>query len=92
MRQFGEVELNSMLMWIGIPLVVVLIVLAVWPEKKKAPPAPPDPAPFDPLAEGWFVGRPELIGPDGVHPSDAGHAYLAEKIVPLIAGQLPKRT
>lgn len=46
----------------------------------------------DPLAEGWFVGRPELIGPDGVHPTDAGHAYLADKIVPLIAGQLPKRT
>lgn len=46
----------------------------------------------DPLAEGWFVGRPDLIGPDGVHPSDAGHAYMADKIVPLIAGQLPKRT
>ncbi|MGB3285328.1 MAG: GDSL lipase [Mycolicibacter algericus] len=46
----------------------------------------------DPLAEGWFVGRPELIGPDGVHPTDAGHAYMADKIVPLIAGQLPKRT
>lgn len=47
---------------------------------------------IDPLAERWFVGRPDLIGPDGVHPSDAGHAYLADKIVPLIAGQLPKRT
>lgn len=46
----------------------------------------------DPLAERWFVGRPDLIGPDGVHPSDAGHAYMAEKIVPLIAGRLPKRT
>lgn len=47
---------------------------------------------IDPLAERWFVGRPELIGPDGVHPTDAGHAYMADKIVPLIAGQLPKRT
>lgn len=46
----------------------------------------------DPLAEGWFVGRPDLIGPDGVHPTDAGHAYMADKMVPLIAGQLPKRT
>ncbi|RRR48337.1 SGNH/GDSL hydrolase family protein [Mycolicibacter terrae] len=46
----------------------------------------------DPLAERWFVGRPDLIGPDGVHPTDAGHAYMADKIVPLIAGQLPKRT
>lgn len=46
----------------------------------------------DPLAEGWFLGRPDLIGPDGVHPTDAGQAYMADKIVPLIAGQLPKRT
>ncbi|WP_163805852.1 Rv0518 family GDSL lipase [Mycolicibacterium anyangense] len=43
---------------------------------------------IDPLAEGWFVGRPDLIGPDGVHPNDAGHAYLAEKIAPLIRSQL----
>lgn len=46
----------------------------------------------DPLAERWFVGLPDLIGPDGVHPTDAGHAYMADKIAPLIAGQLPKRT
>jgi len=45
----------------------------------------------DPLAEGWFVGRPDLIGPDGVHPTDAGHAYLAEKIAPLISAQLTTR-
>lgn len=42
----------------------------------------------DPIAEGWFVGHPELIGPDGVHPTDAGHAYMAEKIAPLIRSQL----
>lgn len=42
----------------------------------------------DPIAEGWFVGHPELIGQDGVHPNDAGHAYLAEKIAPLIFTQL----
>ncbi len=46
----------------------------------------------DPLAERWFVGLPDLIGPDGVHPTDAGHAYMADRIAPLIAGQLPKRT
>jgi lysophospholipase L1-like esterase len=44
----------------------------------------------DPIAERWFFDRPELIGPDGVHPNDAGHAYLAEKIAPLIRAQLSR--
>ncbi|OBJ53940.1 Rv0518 family GDSL lipase [Mycobacterium asiaticum] len=44
----------------------------------------------DPIGDRWFVDRPELIGPDGVHPNDAGHAYMAEKIVPLIRWQLLK--
>jgi hypothetical protein len=43
---------------------------------------------FDPIAAGWFVGRPDLIGKDGVHPTDAGHAYMADKIAPLIGAQL----
>lgn len=42
----------------------------------------------DPIAEGWFVGRPDLIGADGVHPTDAGHLYMAERIAPLIYRQL----
>ena len=42
----------------------------------------------DPIDAGWFVGRPDLIGHDGVHPTDAGHVYLAEKIAPLIYSQL----
>jgi lysophospholipase L1-like esterase len=42
----------------------------------------------DPIAEHWFVNRPDLIGPDGVHPNDAGHAYMAEMIAPLIGTQL----
>jgi len=42
----------------------------------------------DPLAEGWFVGRPDLIGADGIHPNDAGHAYLATRIAPLISARL----
>ena len=46
---------------------------------------------IDPISEGWFVGRPDLIGPDGVHPNDAGHAYMAEKIAPLIHTQLSRR-
>lgn len=45
---------------------------------------------IDPISEGWFVGRPDLIGPDGVHPNDAGHAYMAEKIAPLIHAQLSR--
>ena len=28
----------------------------------------------DPIADRWFVDRPDLIGADGVHPTDAGHA------------------
>jgi hypothetical protein len=43
---------------------------------------------IDPIAAGWFVGRPELIGKDGVHPTDAGHAYMADMIAPLIGAQL----
>jgi lysophospholipase L1-like esterase len=50
------------------------------------------PAQFvDPIAEGWFVDRPELIGADGVHPTDAGHRYMAERIAPLIYSQLTIR-
>ncbi|VEG55168.1 GDSL family lipase [Mycolicibacterium aurum] len=42
----------------------------------------------DPIAARWFVGRPELIGADGVHPTDEGHAYMAAKIAPLISSRL----
>ncbi|WP_422746890.1 Rv0518 family GDSL lipase [Mycobacterium sp. WMMD1722] len=44
----------------------------------------------DPIALRWFVDEPELIGKDGVHPTDDGHIYLADKIAPLIAGRLPR--
>jgi len=47
---------------------------------------------IDPLVEGWFVGRPDLIGSDGVHPNDAGHAYLAAKIARLIRTSSPFRS
>lgn len=43
----------------------------------------------DPIAGRWFVDRPDLIGADGVHPNDAGHEYMADKIVPLISDLLP---
>ena len=42
----------------------------------------------DPIAEGWFDNRPDLIGGDRIHPTDAGHVYMAEKIAPRIAEQL----
>ena len=46
---------------------------------------------IDPIAERWFLDKPELIGKDGVHPTDAGHVYMSQKIAPLIAAQLPRR-
>jgi lysophospholipase L1-like esterase len=45
----------------------------------------------DPIGDRWFVDRPDLIGPDGVHPNDAGHAYLASKIAPLVGMQLSRQ-
>jgi phospholipase/lecithinase/hemolysin len=47
---------------------------------------------FDPLTAGWFFDTPGLIGSDGVHPTDAGHMYLADRIAPLIAAQLTTGT
>lgn len=45
----------------------------------------------DPIDEGWFDGRPDLIGSDRIHPNDAGHLYMAEKIAPRIYEQLAGR-
>jgi lysophospholipase L1-like esterase len=43
----------------------------------------------DPLSDGWFFGiNAKLIGADGVHPTDAGHQYLAEKMFELISKTL----
>ncbi|WP_185976019.1 SGNH/GDSL hydrolase family protein [Mycolicibacterium sp. 018/SC-01/001] len=42
----------------------------------------------DPLADRWFVDRPDLIASDGIHPTDAGHAYMAERIAPVIKNAL----
>ena len=40
----------------------------------------------DAVTEGWFAETEgTLIGEDGVHPTDAGHAYLAELIYPVLA-------
>lgn len=49
----------------------------------------------DPLQLGWFGdpnqikdGKSTLIADDHIHPTDAGHAYLAQKMRPLIAPTL----
>ena len=44
----------------------------------------------DPLEDGWFVDRPELLGQDGVYPTDEGHAYLAELIEPAVRDALDR--
>lgn len=38
----------------------------------------------DPIEEKWFVDRPELIGSDDVHPTDAGHDFMYERLLPAI--------
>lgn len=61
-RQFAEVDLRTTLVWIGGPLVVVLAVLLLWPEKKEPPEAagPSEPEEIDAFAEGFPV--PPLPG------------------------------
>ena len=45
---------------------------------------------ISPLNERWFFGADaKLIGADGVHPTDAGHQYMAEKMFALISKTLP---
>lgn len=45
----------------------------------------------DPLADGWFFGPDaRFIGSDGVHPTDEGNQYLADKILPAITAALTK--
>ena len=46
----------------------------------------------DPLAAGWFVSNPELIGGDGISPTDSGHVYLADRIEPLVRQLLTPAT
>jgi hypothetical protein len=44
----------------------------------------------DPLEEGWFFGRLELIGSDAIHPTDEGHAYLTGLIEPVLRAALDR--
>lgn len=45
---------------------------------------------IDPLEEGWFFGRLDLIGADAIHPTDEGHAYLADRIEPVLRSALAR--
>jgi lysophospholipase L1-like esterase len=38
----------------------------------------------EPIAQRWIVDTPQLIRADGIHPTNDGHKYLAQKITPLI--------
>ena len=38
----------------------------------------------DPIADRWFMADPQLIGKDGVHPTDTGHLYMSERLLPVI--------
>lgn len=41
---------------------------------------------IDPLGDAWFAGsRQRLIGRDGIHPIDAGHRHMAERVLEAIA-------
>jgi lysophospholipase L1-like esterase len=41
---------------------------------------------IDPLADGWFAGsRRQLIGPDRLHPTDAGHRFMAGRVLAALA-------
>jgi lysophospholipase L1-like esterase len=42
---------------------------------------------IDPLAGGWFGGASHrLIGPDGLHPTDAGHRFIADRVLVALVG------
>jgi lysophospholipase L1-like esterase len=42
---------------------------------------------IDPLAERWFTGTSHrFIGPDELHPTNAGHAYIADRILADMTG------
>lgn len=43
----------------------------------------------DPIDAGWFEGMPDLIGVDGIHPNDRGHAYLADQMRRVLEQHLP---
>lgn len=43
----------------------------------------------DPIADDWFPDGNKLIGTDGIHPTDAGHAHIAKLVDPVLAKYVP---
>jgi lysophospholipase L1-like esterase len=44
----------------------------------------------DTIKEGWFTGSARsFVAEDGIHPTDEGHRYLANLVVPLVTRMLP---
>lgn len=43
---------------------------------------------LDPIEDAWFVEEPDLLGADGVYPTDAGHAFLADRLEPAVRSAL----
>lgn len=46
---------------------------------------------FDPLPQKWFDMEREKIADDGVHPTSAGHTFMAERIAPHIQSLIDNR-
>jgi lysophospholipase L1-like esterase len=47
----------------------------------------------DPIAERWFSGdAAALISDDDLHPTDDGHAYIAELVLPHVEAAIDART
>ena len=43
----------------------------------------------DPIDAQWFEGTTGLIGTDGIHPNDRGHAYLADRLREVFSQHFP---
>jgi lysophospholipase L1-like esterase len=44
---------------------------------------------IDPLGQRWFAGADHrFIGPDGLHPTDAGHRHIAAELLAGLAATL----
>jgi lysophospholipase L1-like esterase len=85
----------------GLPDAVLVIVAPIW--QNGSPPtrclvlrdhlrrtaAGPGALFVDPLAERWFAGADHrFIGPDGVHPTNAGHRHIADEVLADLAATL----